>query len=448
MANLKAFKDKLKKTKEGVQQFQQDLQKLQGYANTITSTENQSISEVVLEAAGINIPLPTQAQVIAFYEEIGDPNNPLTQIDPKKWTNKQYLKYQSDVRKAQKEKKKEEKKDAKKQKEEKEKIKQEEKQKQFIRKFLTEFNNDLSTNLQKSIPDDLKPTGAQRLTKTISTITKGLLKIFLPTIINMIKNGALEKFNERKNQILSTTDSDKILELQKFVCPTPEVLDNIIKQRDGLVVYLNQTQARLTSASTSVTIVGDVAEVTQVLADTFKDIVILLNTAAKLLNPLIPGAVVSIINDIDLVRQTILFKNDGNPRIPPLRKTVSNVSIPLNQANLLITKIVFALSSIDELIAFCKPDIVNELTPLSTEVLATVAIQLAAQESEQGSEYKGFVLEIETRKYTDMVNQNRAVGKNRSGIVLVSGEWSFASDPNILLQEIKFIIDRDQLKAY
>jgi len=447
MAKLKAFKDKLKRTQVGVQQFQQKLQELQGIANIITSATDKSISEIVLESAGINIPLPTQAQVIAFYEEIGDPNNPLTQTDPKNWTNRQYLQYQSDVRKAQKKKKKEEKKDAKKQKEEKEKIKQEEKQKQFTRKFLTEFNNDLTTNLNKSVPDDLKPSGAQRLTKTISNITKGLLKIFLPTIINMIKNGALEKFNERKNQILSTTDPDKILELQKLVCPAPEVLDNIIKQRDGLVVYLNQTQSKLTSASTSVTIVGDVAEVTQALADTFKAIVTLLNTAAKII-PLIPGAVVSIINDIDLVRQTILFKNDGNPRIPPLRKTVSNVSIPLNQANLLITKIVFALSSIDELIAFCKPDIVNELTPLSTEVLATVAIQLAAQESEQGSEYKGFVLEIETKKYTDMVNQNRAVGKNRSGIVLVSGEWSFASDPNILLQEIKFIIDRDQLKAY
>ena len=50
--------------------------------------------------------------------------------------------------------------------------------------------------------------------------------------------------------------------------------------------------------------------------------------------------------------------------------------------------------------------------------------------------------------YTDTVTQKRAVGLNSSGIVLIASEFSFASDPNVLLNEIKFIIDRDNLKAY
>jgi len=57
-------------------------------------------------------------------------------------------------------------------------------------------------------------------------------------------------------------------------------------------------------------------------------------------------------------------------------------------------------------------------------------------------------LEIETRAFTPRVDQSRAVGKNNQGIVLVTTDYSFASDPNVLIDEIKFIIDRDNLKAY
>jgi len=112
----------------------------------------------------------------------------------------------------------------------------------------------------------------------------------------------------------------------------------------------------------------------------------------------------------------------------------------------MITKIVQALAPIDEIITLCSPN--STLNELSDDVLITVAVQLSAGETEDGSLYKGFRLEIETKKYTDTVNQNRAVGLNASGVVLIASEFSFASDPNVLLNEIKFIIDRDNLKAY
>ena len=73
---------------------------------------------------------------------------------------------------------------------------------------------------------------------------------------------------------------------------------------------------------------------------------------------------------------------------------------------------------------------------------------LAEASQNDGTTYKGFILEIETKPYTDRVNQNRAVGKNKSGIVLITTDYSFASDPQVLITELKFIIDRDDLKAY
>ena len=67
---------------------------------------------------------------------------------------------------------------------------------------------------------------------------------------------------------------------------------------------------------------------------------------------------------------------------------------------------------------------------------------------EYQSDVRRYRLEIEEKPYTDTVSQNRAVGLNQSGIILIATNYSFASDPNILINELKFIIDRDNLKAY
>ena len=97
------------------------------------------------------------------------------------------------------------------------------------------------------------------------------------------------------------------------------------------------------------------------------------------------------------------------------------------------------------LILLCNPN--ATLTATSSAIDGIVATQLIAENTETGNTYKGFVLEIETRAYTPKVDQNRAVGKNNQGIVLITTDYSFASDPNVLINELKFIIDRDDLKA-
>ena len=101
---------------------------------------------------------------------------------------------------------------------------------------------------------------------------------------------------------------------------------------------------------------------------------------------------------------------------------------------------------LDELILLCAPD--ATLVATSDTIDGIVETQLIAENTETGNTYKGFVLEIETRAYTPKVDQNRAVGKNNQGIVLITTDYSFASDPNVLINELKFIIDRDNLKAY
>jgi hypothetical protein len=85
---------------------------------------------------------------------------------------------------------------------------------------------------------------------------------------------------------------------------------------------------------------------------------------------------------------------------------------------------------------------------LSDNIISISAQQTQANATINQTTYNGFLIEIETVPYTPTVNRYRAVGKNQSGITLVQTDLSFTLEPQILINELKLIIDKDNLKAY
>ena len=446
----------------------QDIANFSRGANDLLALKDKPFSDVVLEAIGVRNPIPSADEAIAFAEELiayyGNLDEDLQfllYLDPKDWTENQFLKYTAAVKKFNAIKriasvKNPVKDDANEKKARairrvKKEINDEKKRFNFLIKLYNEFISDVNKNLKEDTPEDLKAKGIQSFPQLFSVLLKQTAKTFFSSLANSYKTLGLDKLGQLEKQIkedLGINDLSEASpeELKARFCPTQETLDQIIIQRNNMVEYLNNQQDRLNNLKKPIEGTGVVVDFLQQTSTRIKLVAFIANQAAKII-PLIPGAVVSIINDLETIRQTILVTNKNEPRIPKFQGAISNVMIPLNQFSRLITQIVFKLSEIDEIIALCRPD--AELNSLSPEVLATVAIQLSADlDAEDSNLYKGFRLEIETRKYTDTVNQNRAVGKNQSGIILINTDWSFASDPSVLIRELKFRIDAENLETY
>jgi len=106
------------------------------------------------------------------------------------------------------------------------------------------------------------------------------------------------------------------------------------------------------------------------------------------------------------------------------------------------------LELLDDKIQTCSPPNTITLPQPSPELVEIAQVEQEAEESPNLSTYQGFILEIEKVPYSPTVNRIRAVGKNQDGIVLIQTELSFTQVEQIMINELKFVIDRDNLKAY
>ena len=98
-----------------------------------------------------------------------------------------------------------------------------------------------------------------------------------------------------------------------------------------------------------------------------------------------------------------------------------------------------------------------QLTPLNNSLLALEQTQnqvnaTPTESTHNGfileiSTYNGFILEIVEEQYSPTVKRVKAVAKNAQGIILLQTPPSFTTTPQVLIEELKLIIDSSNLKA-
>jgi len=233
---------------------------------------------------------------------------------------------------------------------------------------------------------------------------------FLPIIMNKVSS--MEQFAKDDN----------------FSCPTEIEMQRIIKRKNRIAKALNIIYVSLNTATVAV---GVNRGLLKLIKPSIK---------AKIVAPsAIYGGPTP---QPDIPTKVSVKKADElEDKSSKLEKLNENLLIFLTSATFLLGIILKLLKATDESLELCGTDVQKgilneELFKFNEEF-----------DNELNNKINGFILEVESEKTENSLKRKRAIAKNEQGVILLRGEYSYASSDQILIEELKFYIQQNDLKA-
>jgi hypothetical protein len=283
-----------------------------------------------------------------------------------------------------------------------------------------------ATEIENATPSDLKAMGISKLPLLLLVIGNQVKNIIEPALTNLIATY-----------------------IQKYIgtdlCPDKATLTKIRQQRDLIVTQLNKIGRTLNIITLSLT---GVATFLAILQGVIKgiDLAKIAAKAAAVAFPPLAAALPTTLNTLSQAKTEAIIDNNGNSRLQKYTSIIGGAALVSSIIGGYILVATALLKSIDAFLNKCDPN--NTLLPISKEIQDIADIQAQATLTQNETTYKGFIIEIELVPYTSTITRRRAIGKNQDGIILIQTELSFTTDDQTLIDELKLIIDRDNLKAY
>lgn len=236
----------------------------------------------------------------------------------------------------------------------------------------------------------------------------------IPFALNIIKEFGITKATELINK--SNDDIQQAINDSK--CVSSEDLLELIRKRNKFVKLINTTIKVIDSTLIALGITGGVIQGIKITKQ------VLISSPY----PLPPSANESI--------------KEFDKKIAKLEFSVNMLTSIIEVIKEILIVILNLLSLTDQLIQNCSPNDVDFQERVSIELE-----DLTTEEPPTLNEVNGFKLEIETEKTTGILKRKRAIAKNKQEVVMLKGEWSFSSVEQILIDELIFYIQQNNLKA-
>ena len=267
----------------------------------------------------------------------------------------------------------------------------------------------------------------ERLSNQINTIKTTLTPLVLTLIAEFGVTKASDLISQNQTKILDTVKN-------RATCPTQFELTSIIDKKNKLVKQLNNTLTLIDSTTKALGITGGVIEGLDIAYNILKNLPIPSSTGV----PGVPGLPVNIILAIQD------NKDKFNTLISKLKKiNVSTLSILVLLRQVIIQAIQL-LNLLDQLVQKCYPNANQEQIAFE---LTTLTTQQSNQTSPVVINVNGFEMGVETEITDKPLKRRRAIARNKGGVVMLQGEWSFSSIDQILIDELVFYIQQNNLKA-
>jgi hypothetical protein len=302
----------------------------------------------------------------------------------------------------------------------------------------------VESNLKKEINDLLRfpPSTVEnyitadvtfdfRVQKKLNTSIDDIKGIVIPLVLSLIAVYGISKVQELLDK--SKLDPKAAFEEIKglITCPPKAEIDKLIATKNKLVNKINTTLNIIKTTTNALTISEGIILTIDITYQILKNIPIPSAVAGV-------GVPISVINNIQDIK-TFLSNNIGK------FKTINTATLAiLKLLESALAQVLALLTLLDLLTQFCYSGIPQ--SQISTELIA-LTTQQSNQLSPVVTNANGFEMGVETEITTQPLKRRRAIARNKQGVVMLKGEWSFSSIDQILIDELAFYIQQNDLKA-
>ena len=240
----------------------------------------------------------------------------------------------------------------------------------------------------------------------------------------------------------------KLTQANRKTCPTPDTLNNVIRTRNRVVRQLNQLFQSITintALALAFTALANVLKGVRLAMDALPAPQAVGVPPAKDFGGLIfaqPYSFTAKLQHINDELEKLEEANKGTSR-------ATLVSLIFLIAG--VTTVVLILKSIDQMAQECAEE--NGVTDLELEAINQELLDLAEEEAEDGNPIIGningfnFSVETDNKNPVGTLKRRFAVAKDSRGVTLLKGEPSFSSSDQLLIDELVFYIQQNDLKA-
>jgi hypothetical protein len=228
-------------------------------------------------------------------------------------------------------------------------------------------------------------------------------------------------------------------------CPEPALLQSILDKRNNIVDFLNKFSNFLdiTTSTYTGTNVAFNALLTTVQGINLSKTSA--SGAVKIL-PTAPGFITALLSDLGDLADNLTFDSLGESKLSKIKSGLDTLNISLAIVSSFIKNIIQVLNSLDALLLPCLNE--SQKSQLTSVADNLVKIATDSTQSIDDSTYQGFIFQIEEVPFSPTVNRLKAIALNQGGIPLLETPLSFTTNIQTLIDELKLIIDRDNLKSF
>jgi hypothetical protein len=258
-----------------------------------------------------------------------------------------------------------------------------------------------------------------------------LIQQSVPTIAQIAAKTGIQNIGQPNVELPSAClFNDELQEILKFrnsivnqINSASKIIETLSKSLDPLTTSVNTAKTSLGIAKTTVTAISTAMLVTPPSIPIPGQLITGLSIAKDLLNGTIP------------------------PIITQASNKLNSIKGALDYVNSILSKLVNILKSIDQYLTGCGVSITD--SPIINDYAIKINQQYSELENIPSNKevYQEFTLEIIEEPYSPTVNRRKAVAKNKDNIILLSTPLSFTTNDQTLLNQIKLLIDSNNLKA-